>query len=224
VNRSTAIQALLDDLSSATTPDGLRNPYHCPVARSNLATYLDEALRESPQFLLVGEAPGYRGAAITGVPFTSTEILTTAWRDPWGVFGPSSFFRCCVKAQFSRESTATMIWSSLAEIIPSQLPLLWNAVPFHPGPSSAANRPVTPRDIAAGTPFLQAVVALAPQATVLAVGRSASLALDRLGTTHLRLRHPSHGGKREFHDGLARLAYASETGPTNSNDLPRRSA
>ena len=44
------------------------------LLRSRLGTYL--ASRSGAPILLVGEAPGYRGARVSGVPFTSERQLT----------------------------------------------------------------------------------------------------------------------------------------------------
>jgi hypothetical protein len=46
------------------------------LLRRRLADYLDA--RECARFLLVGEAPGYRGARVSGLPFTSERQLTGA--------------------------------------------------------------------------------------------------------------------------------------------------
>jgi hypothetical protein len=74
--------------------------------------------------------------------------------------------------------------------------LLWNVVPTHPGTESA-NRPPRRAEIVAGLGFAES---LGPGRRVLAVGRIAARALGVQG-----IRHPSHGGAREFRIGLIEL-------------------
>ena len=46
----------------------------CALLRERLVRYLEE--RADAPLLLVGEAPGYRGARVSGIPFTSERQLT----------------------------------------------------------------------------------------------------------------------------------------------------
>ena len=71
--------------------------------------------------------------------------------------------------------------------------LLWNLVPTHPG-TERSNRPPTRREIDDAAPFL---AELASGRRVIPVGR---LAERRLGGPYVR--HPSHGGAREFRRSL----------------------
>lgn len=45
------------------------------VCRRNLAAYLRVMQAQRPTVLLLGEAAGYRGCRLTGVPFTSEAVL-----------------------------------------------------------------------------------------------------------------------------------------------------
>jgi uracil-DNA glycosylase family 4 len=125
--------------------------------------------------LLVGEAPGHRGARVSGIPFTSERQLTGA--------GPA-------------EASATIVHRVLAELGIEEDVLLWNVVPTHPG-TEGTNRPPTRREIAAGLPYVER---LAPGRRVVAVGRVAQSALG--GDC---VRHPSHGGAASFRSGLRDL-------------------
>jgi uracil-DNA glycosylase len=149
-----------------------------PLLRRRLAAYL-EARREAPM-LLVGEAPGYRGARVSGVPFTSERQLTGS--------GPA-------------EATATIVHRVLSELGLEGEVLLWNVVPTHPG-SATANRAPTSSEIRAGVLFAQE---LAPGRKVLAVGGIAHAAL---GGDHVR--HPARGGARAFRAGLVEFAACGE--------------
>jgi uracil-DNA glycosylase len=141
-----------------------------------LSDYL--ARRAEARLLLVGEAAGYRGARVSGLPFTSERQLTGA--------APA-------------EATATIVHRALRELGIEKDVLLWNVVPTHPhrpGEPASNRRPRT-EEITASAPFLEE---LARGRQVVPVGRVAEAALDIEG-----IRHPSHGGAAAFRDGLARL-------------------
>jgi uracil-DNA glycosylase len=131
--------------------------------------------RAAAPILLVGEAPGYRGARVSGIPFTSERQLTGA--------GPA-------------EATATIVQRVLAELGLVEDVLLWNVVPTHPG-TETANRAPNEAEILAGRRFVER---LGRERIVIAVGRISARALGVPG-----VRHPSHGGAREFRTGLLEL-------------------
>jgi uracil-DNA glycosylase len=142
------------------------------LLRERLAAYLTEH-GEAP-LLLVGEAAGYRGARVSGIPFTSERQLTGS--------GPA-------------EATATIVHRVLAELELAERVLLWNVVPTHPG-TCTSNRPPTRAEVRSGTRF---ALRLAEGRRVVAVGRIAEAAL---GADYAR--HPSHGGASSFRAALAR--------------------
>ncbi len=148
------------------------------LRRERLVEYLERRL-DSP-FVLVGEAPGYRGARVSGIPFTSERQLTGS--------GPA-------------EATATVVRRVLAELGLEEDMLLWNLVPTHPHlPGSPdSNRPPRRGEIEAATPFLAEVCR---GRFAIPVGRQAHAVL---GGSYLR--HPAHGGARAFERGL-RIALA----------------
>ncbi len=114
-----------------------------------MSAYL--ASRREASLLLVGEAAGYRGARISGVPFTSERQLSGS--------GP-------------REASATIVHRVLRELGLEHAVLCWNLVPTHPHRPSlpATNRPPTRDEIAGGRAFLDL---LAAGRRVIAVGRLA---------------------------------------------------
>jgi uracil-DNA glycosylase len=146
------------------------------VRRELLCEYLNR--RRAAPILLVGEAAGYRGARVSGLPFTSQRQLTGA--------GPG-------------EATATIVHRVLDELGLEERVLLWNVVPTHPhrpGEPTSNRRP-TRVEIEASLPFLEE---LAEGRRLVAVGRVAAAVLDAP-----YVRHPSHGGAREFRSGLVEL-------------------
>ncbi len=163
-------------LSAAEIGDTFNQYASSAALRKRLSDYL--ARRARAQLLLVGEAAGYRGARVSGVPFTSERQLTGA--------GPA-------------EATATIVHRVLRELGLEGDVLLWNVVPTHPHRPGepASNRRPSAEEVAASRPFLDE---LARGRTVVPVGRVAEAALGVEG-----IRHPSHGGAAAFRDGLARL-------------------
>jgi uracil-DNA glycosylase len=143
---------------------------HSSLCRARLEDYL--RARRSARLIFVGEAAGYRGARVSGIPFTSERQLTGT--------GPA-------------ESTASIVHAVLAELGIEQDVLLWNVVPTHPGTASTNRRP-TRVEIEGGLPFVRE---LARGRRTIAVGRVAEAVL---GGPYVR--HPSHGGARAFRTGV----------------------
>ena len=199
------IRHFVRSLGSVSPPEPYRNPYRQRHAVHNLRLFLSRRDRFDRTVFLVGEAPGHRGAAISGVPFASSGILENAWGDPWGAFGPGAGYRIPDEAPYSTEATATIVWRGLSEIYADlPLPLTWNATPFHPeGRTPGSNSSVRRGDLRAGQPFLEWMLDFAPNAVVVGVGRAAQRALAVLGHQASEVRHPSRGGKTEFLEGIA---------------------
>jgi uracil-DNA glycosylase len=152
------------------------------LRRKRLATYLER--RKDARYLLVGEAAGYRGARVSGLPFTSERQITGA---------PPA------------EATATIVHRVLGELELEEDVLLWNVVPTHPhrrGEPSSNRRPTQP-EVRVAMPFL---AQLAAGRTTVAVGR---LAHAVLGGDYVR--HPAHGGSSRFRAGLLLSIQRCET-------------
>ena len=174
------------------------------IRRSNLRLYLDQMTAARPALLLVGEAPGYRGCRLTGVPFTSEAILLDD--QIWSFGRQAGYQKTTETTTATKEATATMVWSAVAGIWPP--PLMWNAFPFHPHRPGQpmSNRRPPKSELLLGAEFLSGLLALFPLTTVAAVGRSAAAALALAGQRdYHKLRHPSHGGKAAFCAGLQEI-------------------
>ncbi|MEN3342899.1 MAG: uracil-DNA glycosylase [Actinomycetota bacterium] len=140
------------------------------LRRARLRAHL--AAQAGARVVLVGEAAGYRGARVSGVPFTSERQLTGS--------GPA-------------EATATVVHRVLRELGVEDDVMLWNVVPTHPGTAGSNRRP-TRAEVAEARPFLDELVR---GRRAVAVGR---LAAEVLGAPYVR--HPSHGGATAFAEGL----------------------
>jgi uracil-DNA glycosylase len=142
------------------------------LRRERLAGYLES--RASAEIVLVGEAAGYRGARVSGLPFTSERQITGTGLT---------------------EASSTIVHRVLAELGVEDDVLLWNVVPTHPG-SETSNRRPTREEVEAASPFLEE---LTRGRVAIAVGRLAAASLDAP-----YIRHPSHGGAAAFEAGLGR--------------------
>jgi uracil-DNA glycosylase family 4 len=174
------VETFVHDLAAArigATYNFYREGERACVLRERLTAYLEE--RRDAGLLLVGEAAGYRGARVSGVPFTSERQLTG---------GPPG------------EASATIVHRVLAELGLADDVLLWNVVPTHPHRAGrpASNRAPTRAETEAGLRFVRE---LARGRTVVAIGRVAQRAL---GAPYVR--HPSRGGAALFRVGLADYA------------------
>jgi uracil-DNA glycosylase len=167
------MRAFVERLEAARIGSTYNQYADSELRRERLAEYLD-ARRDAP-LLLVGEAAGYRGARVSGLPFTSERQLTGR--------GPA-------------EATATIVQRVLERLGVAEDVLLWNVVPTHPGTASSNRRP-TRVEVAAASSFLAELVR---GRRVVAVGR---LAAAVTGAPYVR--HPSHGGAAGFEAGLRAL-------------------
>jgi uracil-DNA glycosylase len=178
------------------------------IRRRNLRLYLNELADIGPTMLLVGEAVSYRGGRLTGIAFVSETLMLGGVETPrCRVLGAQQGYRKATPGpRLSTEASATMVWETIRNIEP--LPLVWNAFPFHPfhpgEPDS--NRAPSAGELHAGAPFLVRLLRMFSFRTVVAVGNHASLSLQRLGFEHVKVRHPSQGGKNLFVAAMARLS------------------
>src|SRR4051794_25287473 len=103
--------------------DPLDLPDAVALRRGRLRKHFDV----TPSFLLVGEAPGYKGCRFSGVPFTDEAMLcagtvprlgrcrrTTSREEPWA------------------EGSAAAVWRALRQAGIAEQVVLWNAFAFHP--------------------------------------------------------------------------------------------
>lgn len=146
---------------------------------------------------MIGEAPGYKGCAQSGIPFTSLDIISSL-----------DFFKN--KAQLlggkEKERTATMIWNVIGPI--AEPPMLWNAFPFHPHKNNSpkSNRKPNINEINEGLEYIKMLQKIFPNANLIAVGNVAYESLNKFGlTVYGKVRHPSFGGKAQFNEKIIKI-------------------
>ena len=178
------------------------------IRRRNLRLYLEQLDAIGPRLMLVGEAVSYRGGRLTGIPFVSESLMLCGVGDVLGEH--NGYRRATTTPRPSTEASATMVWATIRHIEP--LPLLWNAFPFHPhlDGNPFSNRMPTAAELLAGARFIEWLMRLFPIERVAAIGNAAAASLTRLGVEHVKVRHPSQGGKRKFVEGMARLSQQTE--------------
>lgn len=160
----------------------------------------------NPRLLLVGEAPGFRGCRVTGVPFTSERLLFANAIPRLSLGG----MRLSTAPRPWAEPSATIMWRALYDEGLAETTLLWNAFPWHPfnpGRGAFSNRTPAPAEQQAGLVVLRGLIDALPKSIeVAAVGNIAGAALDEIAVPHVVLRHPANGGAGKLRAGLHALA------------------
>ncbi len=206
-----SIGSFIDQLAATDSGPNSFNPFDDSVPgnalrRVNLEKYLRKMAERQPKVLLLGEAPGYRGMRITGIPFTDRRILFENGATCFGLFGPDEGYAAPADLpSVMYEPTAAVMWRTLADL--DFLPLLWSTYPFHPHKAGnpLSNRTPTAANSAAGQLHWQALVELFSIQAIIAVGNVAHRSILLSGRSAPKVRHPAHGGNVKFKEGLVEL-------------------
>ncbi len=198
---------LIDDfvlqLSKKRNTSVIKNPYLDPALANNLRAYLRaiDQLRYKP-ILLVGEALGFKGGKLTGIPFSSGQIFQR-FDHPFLQSLRSQITLDVIES----ENTATIMWDYLTA--KQVTPLCWNAYPFHPHPkgNKHKNRAPTTKELASGARFLKKLEGIFQPEVIVGVGNKGTACAQRAFPNHRihAIRHPSYGGKAEFIAGLNQI-------------------
>jgi hypothetical protein len=176
------------------------------LRRANLLRYLELLAEREPSTMVIGEAPGYRGTTVTGIPFTSIRQLQTR---PGLITRADAGdgFRMPDTPSALWEASSGAMWQALSLAPDGALPLLWSAYPNHPHDrgNPLTNRKPRPAEVALGAPIALELGRLFGIRNFVAVGRTAEAALGKAGLTVTAVRHPSQGGARIFADQMREL-------------------
>jgi hypothetical protein len=197
------IKLFVEKLAQRAHRRQCHNPYRNPDLAENLYQYLQAVNKLNQQpILLVGEALGFKGGRLTGIPFSCGDIFTRFNHPLLTELKP----KLSLTSQES-ENTATMVWEYLTE--KQQTPLFWNAFPFHPYQyrRPQTNRAPRIKEIEQGCHYLQQLADIFQPPTIAGIGRKGQLAAQKAFPNKAihRIRHPSFGGKREFIQGMDAL-------------------
>jgi hypothetical protein len=185
------------------------------IRRRHLRAYLCKRLGKT-EFVVIGEALGYRGGHFSGIPMTSERILLGKKKDngiqPNHVFSSIEPTRTSRREQCSdgfSEPTATIVWGSLLGVglKPEQF-VLWNAFPWHSFDQCRgmlSNRMPTRRERSDGLSVLEAFLDLFPCDEIIALGKVAASQLEKLKIDSHRVRHPASGGARLFRQQIGKI-------------------
>lgn len=174
-------------------------PNGAQVRCQNLRHYL-EAFADA-RFVLVGEAAGYAGCRFSGIPFTCEEQLVGPEPLSWTI--GKDLARSSTREILWVERSAKIVWGAFGERTDC---VLWNAFPWHPfGKTGPLSNRAPGRDLRDGLEVLRCLLSLFPLARPCAIGRVAQRALESIGIQVPYIRHPSHGGKPKFVEGVLAL-------------------
>lgn len=158
------------------------------LVSNNLERYLAKMQKLKPTVLLVGEAPGYRGCKLTGIPFTSEYQVV---HDEFFADG----FEVLNGEAIDKENSATLIWSVLSQV--KNKPLMWNIYPFHPENINGKNGKPRSRDIRLGRDILDLLLQMFNINEIYCLSSIARDAMCHHPLFRGYIRHPSYGGQTE---------------------------
>ncbi|BBB33356.1 conserved hypothetical protein [Thermotomaculum hydrothermale] len=201
------LNELLEMLLNKKSSNEVFNPYQNEYMLNNLRLYFEYLLENNSRILLVGEAPGYRGCRLTGIPFTSETIIRYSQHEIFKKLR-DKINLIHEESESVSENTATILWSFLIEYN-KPAPILWNAFPFHPHEKGVdeSNRKPREKEIEEGLKYLKMVYEIFKPQKIAAIGRVGEAVLSQLFPFQeiIYIRHPSYGGKKDFIKGMLKL-------------------
>ena len=166
-------------------------------------------LKNNSHVILVGEAPGYRGCRLSGIPFTCEDMFTQEWLP--NLMGINLGYRIFSKDKPERELSALTVWPKLKEWYNQYgtVPLLWNICPFHPHKENndKSNRTPYAQEIMAGKEFLIKLLDLFEIKHIGSIGRKAEKAIKGMKHETFYLRHPAYNGSNVFGKNIKQFMY-----------------
>lgn len=201
----------IEALEQAPGLPNLFNPYRdiCPVHDSpdspfirqrNLKKYLDAHLQLKSSDLWIAEAPSYSGSRRTGISFVPEPRL-----DEMAARLSIDSFEKATHTPDQSPNTVRFFWQALSEL--DELPITYNALPFHPHQPNypLTNRTPTKRELTQHLSYLEMMVELFQPRQIIVFGRKAEYACSKLNLQTTYVRHPSQGGQKAFVEKMTSL-------------------
>lgn len=197
------IEEFITELVMHKNTATVSNPYLDQNIADNLRLYLNAMIKmEGKRILLVGEAPGYKGCKITGIPFTSGKAFERFDHPLLKDIGSQLKL-----SKIESENTATIVWEYLSK--KACTPLFWNSFPFHPHPkgNENKNRAPTSEEVKIGIAHLKRLHSIYKPDVIAGVGgKGVECAKKSFPKDNIvYIRHPSFGGKSEFIAGMDKI-------------------
>lgn len=148
------------------------------------------------QYVLIGEAPGWRGCHYSGIPFTSEKQLCEG-----KIPRVPNTHRLTTYDTPLSEASAAGVWKTLYTLGIEEKTVMWNAFPFHPyeAGNMYTNRKPLRTELLECADILPMVLDLFRGVKTIAVGNVAADALSFLRIPIFgKVRHPAHGGAALF--------------------------
>lgn len=191
------INSFIESLSETEETQFFENPYKNETQRYNLEVYLNAMYEIGPKTLFVGEAPGYKGCYLSGIPFTSEyQLLNDKYIPGYGKYKTNGL---------SKEKTATIFWNAIKKYKEYDfMPLLWNSFPFHPYVfgNKESNRAPSKTETDMGAIYIKKLIDIFDIKYIYSIGKSAYSSLIKMNIDNFNnssyIRHPSYGGKADF--------------------------
>ena len=203
------IDEFIADLAKVESTDSLTNVYafaepQSKICRHNLRLYLNRMAEHKNGVILVGEAPGFHGCRLSGIPFTCEYNFTQELIPD--IIGKELGYQIVSPDKPEMERSASAVWHNLKVWYEryGSVPLLWNICPFHPHKAGniRTNRAPSSSEIKSGVPFLKRLIDLFDIQYIGAIGAKASKAISSNGYKCPYLRHPSFGGQVLFENNI----------------------
>ncbi len=196
----TEIDNFISRLSLVQKTDNTTNLYfgdsrESEIRRNNLKFYLNKMKLVNPNFLILGEAPGYKGCRLSDIAFTSERVLS---QNEFFKNEPIQFIN--EKDKLESEISATIVWTKISKL--NEKPLIWNIFPFHPHSVSdtKTNRTPTTKELEEGKSFLDDLLQIFDIKKIIALGRKPESQLEKISLPFSYIRHPANGGKKQLRD------------------------
>ena len=194
---------IINKLKQRPSSENVFNPYQNETVANNLKLYFEYLYSTNQkEVLLIGEAPGYAGCRITGIPFTSGDLFRNSNLEIFKSLNPNIFLD-----KIEGEKTATIVWEYLKN--KEELPIFWNSFPFHPfnvnKPNS--NRTPTNEEIIEGKFYIQELIEIFNPKLIASIGRKGEKILKNIYPNEdiEYIRHPSNGGKQDYIKGMNKI-------------------
>jgi hypothetical protein len=190
------------------------------IKTKQLTRYLEQRIPKA-KYIMIAEALGFQGGRFSGIAMTSERIMIGKHDEINRelVYTPcdgqrSSDENCVKLTPIQRkngftEPTATIVWKTIMEshVSPYDI-ILWNIFPFHPFDSSKgllSNRTPRSDELSMGIVYLNDLIKLLPNATLISVGLQSTTTLNIYKIDSLPVRHPANGGQPDFRREILKI-------------------